>query len=107
MLWECGMEAFSESTGLLVSELVTNALQISRASAPDNPIRLWLVSDKTQVMIVVWDASPLPPVPIHADGEAEKGRGLTLVEATSAQWGWAFPQGIGGKAVWAEAVPEW
>jgi anti-sigma regulatory factor (Ser/Thr protein kinase) len=106
VLWEWGLETFSESVELLVSELVTNGLQISRASSPDSPIRLWLVSDTTQVVIVVWDASPLPPVPMDADGQAETGRGLMLVEAVSARWGWGFPLGIGGKAVWAQAVPE-
>jgi hypothetical protein len=106
VVWEWGLEAFSESTGLLVSELVTNAVQISRASAPGSPVRLWLVSDKAQVVILVWDASPLPPMRMDADGEAENGRGLMLVEAISARWGWDFPQGIGGKTVWAQAVPE-
>jgi hypothetical protein len=64
------------------------------------------VSDKAQVVILVWDASPLPPMRMDADGEAENGRGLMLVEAISARWGWDFPQGIGGKTVWAQAMPE-
>lgn len=106
VLWEWGLEAFRESTGLLVSELVTNAVKISRASALDRPVRLWLVSDKTQVVIVVWDASPLPPVRADADGKTENGRGLMLLEAMSARWGWDFPQGIGGKTVWAQVVAE-
>ena len=62
-------------------ELVTNAVQISRAAmqgAPP-PIRLWLVSDKAQVVILVWDASPITPVAVHASEDAETGRGLLLV----------------------------
>jgi anti-sigma regulatory factor (Ser/Thr protein kinase) len=106
VLWEWALERFTESTALLVSELVTNAVAISRASPPDSPVRVWLVSDEQHVLVVVWDASPLPPVRIDADGEAEKGRGLMLVEAISARWGWDLPQRIGGKAVWALAVPE-
>jgi anti-sigma regulatory factor (Ser/Thr protein kinase) len=106
VLWEWALETFTESTALLVSELVSNAVGISRASAPDSPVRVWLVSDKQHVLIVVWDASPQPPVRIDADGEAEKGRGLMLVEASSARWGWGFPQRIGGKVVWALAMPE-
>ncbi|HEY1623117.1 MAG TPA: hypothetical protein VGG16_04900, partial [Streptosporangiaceae bacterium] len=37
-----------------------------------------------------------------ADGDAEHGRGLMLVQALSTKWGWDFPQGLGGKAVWAQ-----
>ena len=101
VLWEWGLAAFSDSTELLVSEMATNAMQISRAAMQDTPIRLWLVSDKAQVVILVWDASPLPPVPIDASGDAENGRGLLLIEALSARWGWDFPPDTGGKVVWA------
>ena len=101
VLWEWGLAALSDSTELLVSEMATNAVQISRAAVQDAPIRLWLVSDKAQVVILVWDASPLPPVPTDASGDAENGRGLLLVQAVSARWGWHFPQDIGGKVVWA------
>jgi hypothetical protein len=105
VLWEWHLGTFGESTALLVSELVTNAVRISRECAPDSPVRLWLVSDTTQVVVVVWDASPLPPVRIDADDDAENGRGLMLVDAVSERWGWDFPHGIGGKAVWAQAAP--
>jgi anti-sigma regulatory factor (Ser/Thr protein kinase) len=102
VLWEWGLEASAEATELLVSELVTNAVHITIAAAADAPVRLWLVSDKTKVVIWVWDASRLPPQRVDADGWAENGRGLMLVQALSARWGWAFPPGTGGKAVWAE-----
>src|SRR6266567_3081009 len=58
--------------------------------------------DLAQFVILVWDASPLPPVPVDAGGDAENGRGLLLVQAISARWGWHFPQDIGGKVVWAQ-----
>lgn len=106
MLWEWDLAAFSESTELLVSELITNAMQISRATAQDAPVRLWLVSDKAQVVVLAWDASPLPPVPIEVDDDVESGRGLMIVQAVSARWGWDFPPGMSGKVVWAQARPE-
>jgi anti-sigma regulatory factor (Ser/Thr protein kinase) len=106
VLREWGLTVFSESTGLLVSELVTNAIQISRVAEQDAPVRLWLVSDRTQVVIFVWDASPLPPLPGDVGEEAESGRGLLIVQAVSARWGWDFPPGMGGKVVWAVAGPE-
>jgi anti-sigma regulatory factor (Ser/Thr protein kinase) len=101
VLAEWGLTVFSESIGLLVSELVTNAIQISRLAEQDAPVRLWLVSDRAQVVIFVWDASPLPPVPGDVGEDAESGRGLLIVQAVSARWGWDFPPGMGGKVVWA------
>jgi anti-sigma regulatory factor (Ser/Thr protein kinase) len=87
VLWEWGLTAFSENAELLVSELITNAMRISRATAQDAPVRVWVVSDRSQVVIFVWDASRLPPVPAAAGGEAENGRGLLIVQAVSAQCG--------------------
>jgi len=106
VLAEWGLTMFSESTGLLVSELVTNAIQISRVAEQDAPVRLWLVSDRAQVVIFVWDASSLPPLPGDVGEDAESGRGLLIVQAISAQWGWDFPPGMGGKVVWAVVGPE-
>jgi hypothetical protein len=106
VLAEWRLTAFSESTGLLVSELVTNAIQISQLADPDAPVRLWLVSDRAQVVIFVWDASPLPPLPGDVGEDAESGRGLLIVQAVSARWGWDFPPGMGGKVVWAVVGPE-
>jgi len=106
VLAEWRLTVFSESTGLLVSELVTNAIQISRLAEPDAPVRLWLVSDRTQVVIFVWDASPLPPLPGDVGEDAESGRGLLIVQTVSARWGWDFAPGMGGKVVWAVAGPE-
>lgn len=106
VLAEWGLTVFSESTGLLVSELVTNAIQISRMAEQDAPVRLWLGSDLAQVVIFVWDASPLPPLRGDVGEDAESGRGLLIVQAVSARWGWDFPPGMGGKVVWAVADPE-
>ena len=63
VLWEWGLAALSDNSELVIAELLTNAIQISRAAMQDAPppIRLWLVSDKAQVVILVWDASPLTP----------------------------------------------
>ena len=99
--WE--MAALADDAELVVSELVTNGVQASRAMA-HAAIRLWLASDQTHVVICVWDASPQPPVRMDAAEDAENGRGLLLVEAVSAQWGWfpAEPAGDAhGKVVWS------
>jgi anti-sigma regulatory factor (Ser/Thr protein kinase) len=103
VLREWGLTALADDAELVVSELVTNGVQASRAME-HAAIRLWLTSDQAQVAICVWDASPQPPVRMDAAEEAENGRGLLLVEAVSAQWGWfpATPGGNGhGKIVWS------
>jgi anti-sigma regulatory factor (Ser/Thr protein kinase) len=107
VLWEWGLAALADDAELVVSELVTNGVQASRAMT-HAAIRLWLASDRVQVMICVWDASLKPPVRMDAAEDAENGRGLLLVEAVSKQWGW-FPDEAGGppggdhhgKVVWA------
>jgi hypothetical protein len=81
----------TDSTELLVSEMVTNAVQVSREMS-QAAIRLWLVSDRAQVLILAWDASPLPPVQANPDDSTENGRGLLLVDAISDQWGLVLPQ---------------
>lgn len=107
VLWEWGLTAFSESAELLISELVTNAVRISKATAYYPPVRLWVVSDRAQVLVFVWDDNPLPPVAnADVDADAENGRGLMIVQAISTRWGWDSPPGMGGKVVWAQICQE-
>lgn len=103
VLWEWGLSSLSESAELLVSELMTNAVKASRAAARASSVGLWLLSDLAQILILVWDASPLPPVRMDASGETETGRGLILVEAISERWGWYGRDDGDGKFVWAIA----
>ncbi len=108
LLWEWELVGLADSTELLVSEMITNAVQVSREMS-QAAVRLWLVSDRAQVLILAWDASPLPPVQTDPGESAENGRGLLLVDAISDQWGWYFPRGHmsasapdqRGKVVWA------
>jgi anti-sigma regulatory factor (Ser/Thr protein kinase) len=99
--WEWGLAALGDDAELLVSELLTNAVAAARAMEPIFPVRLWLLSDTTQIAILVWDATPRPPVLTQLDAEAESGRGLLLVEAVSDRWGWYAPRDTTGKVVWA------
>jgi hypothetical protein len=101
MLWEWRLTGLSDSAELLVSELVTNAIQISRADAQSAPVRLWLLAGRARVLILIWDASPLPPVRVSSSENDENGRGLLLVETLSARWDFYFPAPPGGKVVWA------
>ncbi len=107
LLWEWRLHtALGDSAELVVSEIVTNAIQVAQADKDSAPVRLWLLADRARLLILVWDASPLPPVCVRSNGDAETGRGLLLVEAISARWGWHFLPDKGGKVVWALTVVE-
>ena len=102
VLWEWGtIGDLGDSAELLVTELITNAVRATREAGRDSAVRLWLLSDSAQILILVWDASPRPPVLADAGDEAEHGRGLMLVDAVSEQWGWYSRQDSDGKFVWA------
>jgi anti-sigma regulatory factor (Ser/Thr protein kinase) len=101
LLREWGLARLCESAEVLVTELIANAVKASQAMPQALSVRLWLSSDLARLLIVVWDASPQPPVWTDADTEAENGRGLMLVEAMSARWGWHSCEEGEGKFVWA------
>lgn len=99
VLAEWGLTGLSEQAELVVSELMTNAVAASRSLDWVTSVRLWMLSDRAQVMIAVWDANPRLPAQVDSDDLAESGRGLRLVDAITAQWdAYATPQ-AGGKIV--------
>jgi anti-sigma regulatory factor (Ser/Thr protein kinase) len=110
VLWEWRLGGLSEVAELVVSELVTNAVQATAGRQMPAPVRLRLSSDGSRALVEVWDADSRPPQPraVEVDGvpdlAAESGRGLLLVAALSAQWGWYPERQCGGKVVWAELL---
>jgi len=96
-----GLAVLSEDVELLVSELMTNAVAAARQMGAAAPVRLWLLSDTTQVLILVWDSSPQSPSRGPSDESAESGRGLRIVEALSQHWESCPTPYLGGKVVWA------
>ena len=111
VLHEWGLSDVAETTELVVSELVTNAVQA--ATMPGGPmydqtgaglpvVHLRLLSDRVRVVIEVWDRNPQVPVAKQDEPAEERGRGLLLVEALCERWGWKVPPGWAGKVVWAE-----
>jgi anti-sigma regulatory factor (Ser/Thr protein kinase) len=103
VLWEWGLTDIAENVELVVSELVTNSIKATAALPGPMvpPIRLRLSSDRTTVVVEVWDGSTVPPVLSKVDATADGGRGLVLVDALSSRWGWSFPPEWGGKVTWA------
>jgi anti-sigma regulatory factor (Ser/Thr protein kinase) len=95
---EWGLAALADTTELIVSELVTNAIRAS-AGLLSPVVRLWLVSDLNCVVIHVWDGSNEMPVRQNAGPDSERGRGLLLVESLSRDWGWY--RKATGKVAWA------
>lgn len=98
---EWGLARLRDDVELVTSELVTNAVSASRQLDWPSPIRMWLLSDRADVLIEVWDASPMPPVCIDPAGDAEAGRGLLIVDAISTRWDWYGVPDPRGKVVWA------
>ncbi|MBP0455359.1 MULTISPECIES: SpoIIE family protein phosphatase [unclassified Kitasatospora] len=89
-----GLEGLSEATELMVSELVTNAVQHAT-----RPVTLSLVRT-TRLRCEVGDDSPLLPRPRRTGPEDERGRGLQIVARCAERWG-ATRLGT-GKVVWFE-----
>ncbi|MEU6229446.1 SpoIIE family protein phosphatase [Streptomyces sp. NPDC047042] len=94
-----GLEALIDTTELLVSELVTNALRYG-----EGEIRLRLLLDR-MLVCEVWDAGLVQPRRRRARDTDEGGRGLQLVGLLSAAWG--SRRTPRGKTVWFELpLPE-
>jgi anti-sigma regulatory factor (Ser/Thr protein kinase) len=85
-------------TGLVVSELVTNAIRHAQS-----PIQLRLIRDRT-LICEVSDGSSTAPHLRRARAFDEGGRGLLLVSQLTQRWG--TRQTLHGKTIWAEqALP--
>ncbi|RKE20948.1 PAS domain S-box-containing protein [Streptomyces sp. TLI_171] len=93
-LLERGLDELVDTSELLVSELVTNALRHGRGE-----IRLRLLRDRTMVC-EVWDDAYAQPRQRRAQETDEGGRGLQLVSLLAERWG--SRRTPKGKIVWFE-----
>lgn len=111
MVREWGLPDLAEAVELVVSELVTNAVQASEGLTGSRyagqwrpgrpPIRLWVRCDRHRVLVQVWDADDCLPVRRAVEPDEESGRGLLLVETLSEACGVYRSAGQSGKVVWA------
>ncbi|WP_234340433.1 ATP-binding protein [Streptomyces sp. SCSIO 75703] len=95
---------------LVVSELVTNAVEATGITEPQprwtaitaaHVIGVQLRITDARLYIEVWDRSTDAPVRKKPDDDAEGGRGLLLIEAITERWD-VYRPNVGGKVVWAE-----
>lgn len=99
LLAEWGLENLRETTELILSELITNAMRHGVG-----PIKVRLLRDHT-LTCEVYDHSLTSPHLRHAATMDEGGRGLFLVAQLTARWGTRYTKD--GKVIWAEqTTPE-
>jgi anti-sigma regulatory factor (Ser/Thr protein kinase) len=104
-LRERRLDELLEPALLLVSELVTNAVQASAGLAPRDPgwlqtIALSLHITDTSLVMEVSDACPAEPALLQGDLLGNGGRGLILVDCLADAWGHRLADG--GKVVWCK-----
>jgi anti-sigma regulatory factor (Ser/Thr protein kinase) len=96
-----GLEDLIDSSELLVSELVTNAIRYAKTGE----VLLRLILEPDRLTCEVHDSSPALPRVLQVDKDAENGRGLHVVSQVAARWG--ARRTLSGKVVWCEqALPE-
>jgi anti-sigma regulatory factor (Ser/Thr protein kinase) len=103
VLQEWGLGHLIEDAALIASELLTNAIGASEVLPHKPPIVLRLLAGDEQLIVEVWDQSPLKLRRFGPDAEAECGRGLMVIEALCNRWGVVRINDL-YKAVWAELL---
>ena len=86
---------------LVLSEMVSNAIRHARTD-----FTVCAEVGEATVRLEVLDHDTRPPALMGLDEESTSGRGLHMVAAVAADWGWNTADGGGesGKVVWAEVL---
>jgi phosphoserine phosphatase RsbU/P len=82
VLAECGLNNLADTASLLISELVTNAVQHART-----PFRVTVEVEPTRVVFQVMDGSQELPVRGEPSRTEFGGKGLLFVDTMAATWG--------------------
>ena len=99
--------AYVEVALLLAGELVTNSVEHSGSAVAGGVVTVTVAAGDKVVRVEVTDRSGdgvpvLRPAADAADGEAEGGRGLRLVDMLSARWGYQCGGGLA--PTWFELI---
>src|SRR5882757_1710553 len=98
---EWGLPELIDSAGLVLGELLTNALRHGRLGDRSIGTSFPRAENGTGITIEVHDSRPEHPTLVKALDDEESGHGLTIVDAlTNHQWG-VTPRPGPGKVVWA------
>ncbi len=109
-LEQWNLSVYEEVAELLISEMVTNAVEASTddvgcpvyVNGRMAVVVVRLVATGRGLVLEVWDLVPTLPVMQNAAPLEEHGRGMFLVETLSYQWDWKTANDWPGKCVWAE-----
>jgi anti-sigma regulatory factor (Ser/Thr protein kinase) len=100
-----GLGEHADDAEIITSELVTNAVQhVCGNGTKTIGVTLTHAGSPAVITVVVSDSSPQGPVRRDTPPGSEQGRGLQIVEALSAHWGWRHEDG--GKAIFAVLARE-
>ena len=100
-----GLGEYADDAEIITSELVTNAVQhVPGNGSTTIGIALTHAWSPPAVTVAVSDSSRHGPVRHDTPPGSEQGRGLQIVQALSARWGWR--QEDGGKTVFAVLARE-
>ena len=100
-----GLGGYADDAEIITAELVTNAVQHVRGNDTKTiGITLTHAGSPAAVTIVVSDSSTNGPIGRDTSADSEQGRGLQIVAALSAHWGWRHEDS--GKAVFAVLTRE-
>ena len=100
-----GLGEYAADAAIITSELVANAVRHACGNgAATIGVTLTCAGNPAAVTILVSDSSPQGPVRRETPADDEQGRGLQIVAALSARWGWRCEDG--GKTVFAVLARE-
>ena len=100
-----GLGEYADDAEIITSELVTNAVQhVGDNGTKTIGVTITYAGSPAAVTIAVSDSSPRGPIRRDTTAGSEQGRGLQIVEALSAHWGWRREGG--GKVVFAMLARE-
>lgn len=98
----CGLPELVDDATLIVSELVTNAIQHGNGAQ----VTFTMTVCGNVLRLVVHNETPGRPAVRDADDDAERGRGLFLVNCLAASHGGTWGTSDGGATTWCRlAVP--
>jgi anti-sigma regulatory factor (Ser/Thr protein kinase) len=104
------LEEHADTTTLIMSELVTNAIRATGITdvqpkswqiKPEHVIGIQLRAIGASLYAEVWDRMETAPTQKNPTLEETSGRGLLLVDELAKQWN-VYRSPFGGKVVWAE-----